>query len=62
MGVSGQPNIPAALLPEKEPLLHTGYEVRWAPEAGRMTWRTEKYLSLLGFEPLIIQPVTQPLH
>lgn len=51
MKVSGQLHAPAALLPGKESLVHTEYEVGRAPEPVWTLWKKEHRLFLPGMEP-----------
>ena len=53
MGVGGQRQAPAALLPGKDPV-PTVQETEWAP---RPVWTGAENLAPPGFEPRTVQPV-----
>jgi hypothetical protein len=59
MEVSCKLHAPAALPPEKEPLVPTGQEAEWASEPVWTQWRGENSQYLPGLEPPTIQPVAQ---
>jgi hypothetical protein len=46
MDVSGELHAPAALPPEKERLVSTGWEPVWAPEPGWTLWKKEHQVSV----------------
>jgi hypothetical protein len=61
MEVSGQLHAPAALSPEKEPLVPIGEEAGWASEPFWTQWRREKFPALAGNRTLEPRsPVLKP--
>jgi hypothetical protein len=59
MEVSGQLDVPAALLPGKESLVPIVLEAGWAPELVWTLWRKEKWLYPTGNWTTAIQPVVR---
>jgi hypothetical protein len=60
MEMSGQLQAPAALLPEKEPLVPIRLEAGWAQEpVWTLWWREKNFQILPGLEPPITKPAAQ---
>jgi hypothetical protein len=57
MEVSGQPDAPSALSPRIDPAVSIEQEVRGLQSRSGRFGKEKTPLSLLGFEPRIIQPV-----
>jgi hypothetical protein len=60
--MSGQLQVPAALLPGKQPPVPSQQEAGWALKSVWTLWRREKSLGLVGNGTSVVQPVALSLY